>query len=214
MERPPAPPEAVVIRLAREAAGIRVAEAAERAGVSIARWSQIEAGSEVRHGKAGPVTGRPGTIARMAHAVGIGPDRLETEGGRPDAAEILREIMRLDHAAASAPRPAADDDILPFRVTPEMRAVIDDILPQVRVLAERAERRHPGVELTGAMVFTDAASMAFPWSQRDAADYWDAALANPRWEYRYIPGAVAANLAIDREEEAANGGTAAGLLRA
>lgn len=30
----------------------------------------------------------------MAHAVGLSPERLETEGQRPDAAHILREILR------------------------------------------------------------------------------------------------------------------------
>lgn len=105
MERPPAPPEAVLIRLAREAAGITVAEAAKTAGVSVARWSQIEAGSEMRHGQVSPVTGKAGTIARMAHAVPrISPERLAAEGRRPDAAEILREIVG---DAGPAPKPDA-----------------------------------------------------------------------------------------------------------
>jgi transcriptional regulator with XRE-family HTH domain len=98
MERPPAPPEAVLIRLAREAANIRIADAAARAGVSVARWSQIEAGSELRHGSVSPVTGRAGTIARMAHVAGVSPERLAAEGARPDAAEILREIRHREDA--------------------------------------------------------------------------------------------------------------------
>lgn len=116
MERPPAPPEAAIIRLAREAANIRIADAAARAGVSVARWSQIEAGSELRHGEASPVTGRAGTIARMAHVAGVSPERLADAGGRPDAAEILREIIRQQDAAGGAAvtvapaRPAASDD--------------------------------------------------------------------------------------------------------
>jgi transcriptional regulator with XRE-family HTH domain len=108
MERPPAPPEGVIIRLAREAAGISIADAAKRAGVSVPRWSQIETGSEIRHGTASPVTGRAGTIARMAHAVpGITPERLETEGRRPDAAEVLREILR-EHPALVIPGPGEE----------------------------------------------------------------------------------------------------------
>ena len=111
MDRPPAPPEAVIIRLAREAAGIPISDAAKRAGVSVARWSQIEAGSEMRHGAPRAVTGRAGTIARMAHAVpGVTPERMETGGQRPDAAEILREMLRDDPRDPAAPAPPADDD--------------------------------------------------------------------------------------------------------
>jgi transcriptional regulator with XRE-family HTH domain len=94
MERPPAPAEAVLIRLAREAAGIRVSDAAERAGISVARWSQIESGSETRAGRVNPVRAKPGTIARMAREVGLTPERLAGEGKRPDAAAILGEIIR------------------------------------------------------------------------------------------------------------------------
>jgi transcriptional regulator with XRE-family HTH domain len=104
MERPPAPPEAVLIRLAREAADIRMAEAAKNAGVSVARWSQIESGSEMRSGRVTPVRARAGTIARMAREVGITPERMESEGQRPDAAEILREMERHDLPPSLPPR--------------------------------------------------------------------------------------------------------------
>lgn len=121
MDRPPAPPEAVIIRLAREAAGITISDAAKRAGVSVARWSQIETGSEMRRGTVSPVTARAGTIARMAHAVpGITPERMETEGRRPDAAAILREIIS---APAAAPRAAAIPE--PGEPAPRPRSFTD-----------------------------------------------------------------------------------------
>src|SRR5579875_390113 len=93
MDRPAPPPEAVMLRLAREASGTTVSEAAAAAGISAARWSQVELGYGNRRGPLKPVRARSGTLARMAHAVGVGPGRLE-EGDRPDAAEILREIRR------------------------------------------------------------------------------------------------------------------------
>ncbi len=86
-----------MLRLAREASGTTVSEAAAAAGISAARWSQVELGYETRRGGFKPVRARGGTLARMAYAVGVGPERLE-EGGRPDAAEIVREIRRRDEA--------------------------------------------------------------------------------------------------------------------
>lgn len=93
MSKPQPPPEAVLIRLAREAAHTRTADAAREAGVSKARWSQIESGYESRQGTYEPVVARAVTLAHMAHAVGVTPGRLD-EAGRSDAAEILREIER------------------------------------------------------------------------------------------------------------------------
>lgn len=94
MERPPARPEGALIRVAREAAGLTLPEAAEASGVSKARWSQVETGYETRNGHVKVVQAKAATIAHMAHAVRLSPDRLESEGKRPDAAEILREILR------------------------------------------------------------------------------------------------------------------------
>jgi hypothetical protein len=97
--------------------------AAHAAGISKGRWSQVELGYESRTGEVRPVQGSDGTIARMAHAVGISPERLETEGGRPDAAVILREIIRRE----SEPRQEPADDR-----PPEVRANWHD--PTVRQL--------------------------------------------------------------------------------
>lgn len=87
------PPEAVLIRLVREAAGLKLPAVARLAGISKARWSQIETGYETRGGGHRQVKGRAVTIAHMAYAVGLTPERLETEGERPDAAAVLREIL-------------------------------------------------------------------------------------------------------------------------
>src|SRR5580700_9701840 len=89
------PPEAVLIRLVRQAAGITVDAAAARAGISKARWTQVETGREKRKDGYHPAVAPAGTLARMARAVpGVTPERLE-EAGRPDAAEVLREIIHL-----------------------------------------------------------------------------------------------------------------------
>lgn len=104
MTKPSPPKEAVLIKLVREAANVSTAEAARSAGISKARWSQVESGYESRLGRYRPVIARAGTLARMAHALGISPQRLETEGNRPDAALVLAEIVRRE-ASAAEPEP-------------------------------------------------------------------------------------------------------------
>src|ERR1700761_4436928 len=110
-ERPAAPPEAVLIALARKGSGITIADAAHAAGISVARWSQVENGYETRAGVTKPVRARPETIARMAAAVHVTSDRLAAEGDRPDAVPILREIERKDTVVQgpAVPTPTAPD---------------------------------------------------------------------------------------------------------
>lgn len=103
MDKPAPPPEAVLLRRIRIAAGIRASAAAAEVAkhslrrFSASRWSQIENGYETRDGSYKLVRAPADTLARMAgvlHAYGLTPERLETEGQRPDAAEIFREMLR------------------------------------------------------------------------------------------------------------------------
>lgn len=93
MDKPPQRPEATLLRRARKAAGRRIPAVAAEAGVSPSWWSQVENSAVARDGAYLPVKAEAGTFAHMAYAVGITPERLETEGERPDAAEILREVI-------------------------------------------------------------------------------------------------------------------------
>jgi hypothetical protein len=104
MNKPAPPPEAVAIRLARKAAGISVAAAAEAAAIPIstARWSQIENGYETRPGTVRVVRGRDSTVAHMARVVDVTPAQLE-DAGRSDAAEVLCEILRRSEPVPVAP---------------------------------------------------------------------------------------------------------------
>jgi len=101
----PVPAEATLIRLVRLAAGMSVAEAAAVAGISKARWSQVENGHETRLGTRHAVIASDGLLARMADAVGADADRL-AGSGRRDAAAVLREIhrRRLSAVPSAAPR--------------------------------------------------------------------------------------------------------------
>src|ERR1700724_3412021 len=74
---------------------MKTPDVAKAAGISKARLSQIENGYERRAAGYRPVRGRDDTIAHLADAVGVSPERLE-RAGRPDAARVLREMRRQD----------------------------------------------------------------------------------------------------------------------
>lgn len=121
MSKPEPTPEGALLRRVRLAAGLGIAACADvlsQRGIrlSVSRWSQIENGYEGPPGRRKPVRAPAGTLAHMAHAVGIRPDRLES-AGRGDAAEVLREIlMREDGLPGSAPVPPGD---------PALQAIMD-----------------------------------------------------------------------------------------
>lgn len=152
MEKPAPPPEAVLIRLVREASGISVADAAKAAGISKARWSQVESGSETRLGRYRPVTGSRMLIAHMAAAVGADPERLAATGPRgAEAAQVLAEIVRQREAGQHH----LAEDGRPLYADPEDQRVADDaweaaarLEPEVRrgtvALAVQLHRKRRG----------------------------------------------------------------------
>jgi transcriptional regulator with XRE-family HTH domain len=149
--RPPVPPDAAVIRLAREGAGISMAHAAERARMSKARWVQIENGRETRRGQVRPVRAKPVTIAHMAHAVNLPPERLESEGRNPEAAAILREIISQEDT-----RPSIDAQ----RIA-QGRPYADEIYARLLRLAAIGNLNPSGNE-----VFPDSERDAWTWDAR------------------------------------------------
>ena len=99
-DAPEPPPEAVLIRRARQARGLTRAQAAERSGVvKASRWGQIENGYVMKDGAPTPTKAGDMQLAHMAHVVGVAPERL-TEAGRGAAAEILGEILDQDRVYA------------------------------------------------------------------------------------------------------------------
>jgi len=106
----PRPPEAELLYLARSGQHLSIREAARRAGISENRWRQVEAGYQtVRKGVRVPANATAATLASMARAVGLTPDRLEAEGQRPDAAGILREMQHQHEAAVPRLSRVRDD---------------------------------------------------------------------------------------------------------
>ena len=91
MHRPEPPPEAVLIRIAREAASLSISEAAaDAAGISLSAGHRSRTATKPA-AEYRPIRGIDTYIAHMAHVVGISPERLEQY--RPDAALVLREIV-------------------------------------------------------------------------------------------------------------------------
>jgi hypothetical protein len=139
---PKPPPEADLIRLARQARGLSPEEAADRTPVRIKgfRWRQIESGYKGKPGASDEVKAPAKTLAHMAHTVGVTSARLAEH--RPDAAAILQEIEIQQVARAdSLPDPLG-------KLGPERQRIILDMIaelppgdraPALRRLAERVE---------------------------------------------------------------------------
>jgi transcriptional regulator with XRE-family HTH domain len=100
MVTPSVPPWGELIEELRESADASMQRAADSAGISKQTWNDIVKGHTRKP--------RARTIARMARAVGLSPDRLEEKGHRKDAADILREmILNSPSPASLSPVPAA-----------------------------------------------------------------------------------------------------------
>jgi hypothetical protein len=133
-QRPPQPPEGKLIADAAARLDLSIRAAAERAGLSYGRWRQITQGYQnVSPGVFAKVVGPARTVARMAAVVGLTAEQMETEGQRPDAAEIMRRD------AVQPPEPAPprrelqilrDPSISPDELAREMDNVQAELIRQ------------------------------------------------------------------------------------
>lgn len=121
MHTPEPPPEAVLLRLARKAAGATVEETARSAGISKAWLSSIENGYDTRaEDGMRPVRAKDEVVARLADFLHITPERLETEGRRRDAALVLAEMHRQRQEARHEPAEASSE---PRYADPTLQAI-------------------------------------------------------------------------------------------
>ncbi len=97
-ELPRPTPEGKLIRGVRDRfiPKLTIRAAAARIGLSAEQWGYIERGYYPgRSGNPPRAFSAPATtLAKMARALRIPPERLESEGQRPDAAEVLRAIIQ------------------------------------------------------------------------------------------------------------------------
>ena len=174
--RPEPPPEGRLIEAATARLDISIREAARRAGMSYGRWRQIVKGYQnVSRGSYARVTAPARTVARMARAAGVTPAQLAAEGGRPDAAAILADLLEAEDEPTLPGIPAVAADPLTVRIgqvvademnrlrgedvaakltglAAEIRREIDakraDRVPEDRIFADEFERNLWRTELT------------------------------------------------------------------
>ena len=201
-QRPEQPPEGRLIADAANRLDLSIREAARRAGISYGRWRQIVMGYQnISPGVYAPVHAPAKTVAKMATVVGVTAEQMETEGQRPDVAEMLRH-----ETGRPASAPPDDPDDLPL-ISPAMAASMRPHIAEIRVRVEMARSAHPGEPLTGAMIFPLPA-------QRQYRDTWDVMAG-----FGYGPealihfAALAMAYDVEQAEIDRNPGIAAGLMR-
>ena len=192
----PAPPEAALIRLAREAMGLTAtaaAQAARDAGhkVGDTYWRDVERGQGGRRGERVTVRASDRTLAGMARTVRVTPEQLR-EAGRGDSAVILQEMLRREEprrtgqfqvirdpeGGLAAQRREAADKWAAMLTTP--------VGPELEEIKAAIDAAWPGA--TGAEVFPNVPVLA---------EIWDMA-ATPR-QYRIF--AMATWLHLQRNPE-------------
>jgi hypothetical protein len=106
-EAPAPPPEALLIRTAREAVGMTAtqAAAATQGAVSATYWRDVERGYGGRRGKRAAARASARLLAAMAHITRVTPDQL-AKVKREDAARVLTEILRREGGSDPAEVPA------------------------------------------------------------------------------------------------------------
>lgn len=161
----PPPPEATLIRLVREAAGLSPEAAAARMEIKFSgsRWRQIERGWRKDSGT--EVKAPPTTLAHMCWTLGISADRL-SETGRDDAVEILRELER-----SKAPAAPEQQDAGAFAELEEW---------QQRVILNALDERPRSAQEKALLLRTLATKIEAQGDEEEAADE------EPR--RRHIPG--------------------------
>lgn len=158
----PRTPEGDLIRRARDRAvpKLSIRAAAARIGISPEHWGNIERGHKSAGANEEPrrLDISPALIAKMALAVGVTPEQLETTGKRPDAAGELREIQRRDGAAAAdqievlrpaGPEPLRRRERIPYDedgpegLEPYLQAVRHELYGAIGMLDQFAGRPLP-----------------------------------------------------------------------
>lgn len=132
-DHPARPPEAELLRRARTRMNLSIREAASRVSsampgnhrISEGRLRQIESGYQtVSAGVRVPTSAPAKTLAYLARFYGITPESLQSEGQRPDAAEILRADAGSDAMVARAHSQYGDEpaDDIAWRLFPDDEA--------------------------------------------------------------------------------------------
>jgi hypothetical protein len=148
------------------------------------------------------------------------------ESYQPSTLRDLEKVLQWERGSARRilaggdPVPLAGQGILPVvpraarhlslpPATPEMALAMTERLAEIEARVKAAQERHPGGQLTGAMIFMTTPRMPA------AAYYWDWLAEDGQIRPEARPAAIAAVMTWDEEREKAGreGGSATGLLR-
>jgi hypothetical protein len=154
-DTPAPPPEAILIRTAREAAGMTAAQAAHASegAVSATYWRDVERGYGGRRGQQAAARASARLLAVMARITGVTPRQL-AGAEREDAARVLTEILRREDAASAPPLHAAPD-APPGAVTSPAEDILDGLLasyPDDPVVASLATQKRKAARVIVAEI--------------------------------------------------------------
>jgi hypothetical protein len=176
-QRPEQPPEGKLIEDAAGNLDLSIREAARRAGLSYGRWRQIVKGYQnVSPGVYAQVRNAPAkTVARMAAVVGVAPEQMETEGQRPDVAEVMRRNARARVAPPLTVVPGlpislelGPDDII-AEMSPAMRAATEAHISGLASVYRLANILGP--DAPGERIFPGSPREATRWDRLVQAGY-------------------------------------------
>ncbi|MCU1589237.1 MAG: hypothetical protein JWP11_493 [Frankiales bacterium] len=138
-------PFGVGIRAAREYRGLSVRQAAIRAGISEARWRQLENGYvTVAAGTRIAANPRPATVRAMADAVGLDVAEAFQRSGLPIPDDVLaRSQVKVDRPSVAG-EDHGREPYLSRRDGPDLSDVTTDAL--LEELAKRARANNPDAD--------------------------------------------------------------------
>jgi hypothetical protein len=143
-DKPPQPPEGALLHKAMIRKRLSARQAGPLAGISEGRWRQIVAGYMSARGQYIPVTAPAKTLAHMAAAMDLTPDDL-IKADRPDAAEILEDLIRSGAAPTRGSAPQDEEEalvkVMRSNLTDEQKKALVQLLIAERAAAEQARAK-------------------------------------------------------------------------
>lgn len=136
-------PEGALIENALRLKRMSARKAADKAGMSDARWRQIVNGyASAGAGQVVEVRGPDDAIARMARVAGVSADQLR-EAGRPEAADLMLTLTGMQAEADWQQVGTALDRLL------RIRDELDAVIAEMRDQGSGPPSSAPGVRVIG-----------------------------------------------------------------
>lgn len=164
-------PEGRLIRRVRSLATpkLSIPAAAARIDLSAEQWGYVERGYyPARDGNpARPFSPPATTLAKMAYALGITPEQLASEGQRPDAAEPLRDIYRIERSQLQVPAAASSRRLSETTVEDVAEAVVTMLAERLGDEVVSLLIRYPDPSGPGLLPLGKRLKMIHAWLEDD-----------------------------------------------